>query len=195
MTKRRVRCPNCGSLDTKRKARQGPRRRDSTDRLSLRDSCVDRAVAASLASASPRARARGSLEDVVGEAVRLYIQGRSSYRVLATMLERRLGLSVSRFTSTAGFKSSGPEPRRPLRSRPSSPAVGSFLGNGGRAIYVRGDKHCLLIGVDHGDEPVGRGSGEGEAPTHEERQYEDPHRRHREPQGRRRRARRVAPDH
>ena len=43
-------------------------------------------------SARPRAR---FTEEVVEEAVRLYIQGLSSYRVLAVMLEQRLGRSVS----------------------------------------------------------------------------------------------------
>ena len=46
-----------------------------------------------------------------------------------------------------------------------------------------------------GQEPVGRRSGEGKAPTREERQHEDRDRRYGEPQRRRRRARRVAPDH
>jgi transposase-like protein len=46
-------------------------------------------------SARPRGR---FTDDFVNEAVRIYVQGLSSYRVLATMLEQRLGKSVSRFT-------------------------------------------------------------------------------------------------
>ena len=45
-----------------------------------------------------------------------------------------------------------------------------------------------------GQEPVGRRSGEGKAPTCEQRQHENRHRRYGEPQRRGRRARRVASD-
>jgi transposase-like protein len=50
-------------------------------------------------------------DNVVEEAVRIYVQGLSSYRVLAAMLEHRLGVSVSRFTLNAGCSSSERAPR------------------------------------------------------------------------------------
>ena len=71
-------------------------------------------------TARPRAR---FTEEVVEEAVRLYIQGLSSYRVLAVMLEQRLGRSVSLHAQWLGSKNSESAPRRPLRS----PAAGGSL--------------------------------------------------------------------
>jgi transposase-like protein len=98
---------------------------------------------------SARPGARFS-EDVIEEAVRLYIQGLSSYRVLATMLERRLGLSVSRFTLNGWVHELGTRAKTPLEvSAELGPRWGGFLGIDGKAIYVKGDKRCLLIGVDH----------------------------------------------
>jgi transposase-like protein len=89
-------------------------------------------------------------DDVVEEAVRTYVQGLSSYRVLATMLEARLGQSVSRFTLNSWVLELAAQAKKPIDvSLELAPKWGGFLGVDGKAIHIRGDKHCLLIGVDH----------------------------------------------
>jgi transposase-like protein len=89
-------------------------------------------------------------DDVVAEAVRVYVQGLSSYRVLASMLEHRLGQPVSRFTLNGWVKELAAQAKTPLEvSLEFAPKWGGFLGVDGKAIYVRGAKHCLLIAVDH----------------------------------------------
>jgi transposase-like protein len=96
-----------------------------------------------------RPRARFS-DTVVMEAVRLYVQGLSSYRVLASMLEQRLGRSVSRFTLNGWVSELGGQAKTPLEvSMELRPTWGGFLGIDGKVIFVRGTRHCLLLGVDH----------------------------------------------
>ncbi|MGH2746938.1 MAG: transposase [Actinomycetota bacterium] len=98
-------------------------------------------------TARPRSR---FTDDVIKEAVRLYIQGLSSYRVLAVMLEQRLGRSVSRFTLNGWVQELGERAKTPLEvSIELQPEWGGFLGIDGKVIRVKGDKRCLLIGVDH----------------------------------------------
>ncbi len=101
-------------------------------------------------------------DDVVEEAVRTYVQGLSSYRVLATMLEHRLGQSVSRVALNSWVQELGPEAKTPLEvSAELTPRWGGFLGVDGKAIYVRGAKHCLLIGVDHPTQDLVHAAGGG----------------------------------
>lgn len=89
-------------------------------------------------------------DDVIEEAVRLYVQGLSSYRVLAVMLEQRLGRPVSRFTLNGWVQELGERAKTPLEvSMELQPQWGGFLGIDGKVIRVKGDKRCLLIGVDH----------------------------------------------
>jgi hypothetical protein len=57
------------------------------------------------------------------------------------------------------------------------------------------DQQSVGVRERGGDEPVGRGSGEGKAATHSRRQDETRHRRYGEPQAHRRGAWVVAPDH
>ncbi|MDQ3531583.1 MAG: transposase [Actinomycetota bacterium] len=97
------------------------------------------------------ARPRAGFSDaVVMEAVRLYVQGLSSYRVLASMLEQRLGRSVSRFTLNSWVSELGGQAKTPLEvSTELRPTWGGFLGIDGKVIFVRGARHCLLLGVDH----------------------------------------------
>jgi transposase-like protein len=97
------------------------------------------------------ARHRAGFSDtVVMEAVRLYIQGLSSYRVLASMLEQRLGRSVSRFTLNSWVSELGAEAKTPLEvSMELRPTWGGVLGIDGKVIFVRAARHCLLVGVDH----------------------------------------------
>ena len=98
-------------------------------------------------SARPGARFTDEVEE---EAVRLYIQGLSSYRVLAVMLEQRFGRSVSRFTLNGWVQELGERAKTPLEvSMELQPKWGGFLGIDGKVIRVKGAKHCLLIGVDH----------------------------------------------
>lgn len=89
-------------------------------------------------------------DDVVQEAVRFYVQGLSSYRVLSALIEDRLARPVSRFTLNNWVRELGARAKTPLEvSFELAPRWGGFLGVDGKAIYVKGNKHCLLIGVDH----------------------------------------------
>src|SRR5688572_22600589 len=84
------------------------------------------------------------------EAVRLYVQGLTSYRVLASMLEQRLGRSVSRYTLNGWVSELAGQAKTPLEvSKELRPNWGGFLGIDGKVIFVRGARHCLLVGVDH----------------------------------------------
>jgi transposase-like protein len=66
------------------------------------------------------------------------------------MLEHRIGQSVSRVALNTWVQELGAEAKSPLEvSAELTPGWGGFLGVDGKAIYVRGHKHCLLIGVDH----------------------------------------------
>lgn len=101
-----------------------------------------------------RPRARFS-EDVVFEAVRLYVQGLPSYRTLATLLERRVGRPVSRVTLNAWVDELGGASLTPLEvSAALSPDWGGFLGVDGKAIFVTGEERCLLVGVDQTTQDV-----------------------------------------
>lgn len=98
-------------------------------------------------SARPRAK---FADDVVLEAARVYIQGLPSYRVLAALLEGRVGQSVGRVTINNWVHDLGEQAKTPLEvSIELQPRWGGFLGIDGKAIHVQGAKHCLLIGVDH----------------------------------------------
>jgi hypothetical protein len=87
-------------------------------------------------TARPRAR---FADDVVEEAVRVYVQGLSSYRVLASVLEHRLEKPVSRVALNSWAQELGARAKTPLEvSAELSPRWGGFLGVDGKAIYVRG---------------------------------------------------------
>ncbi|CAN5657472.1 hypothetical protein BH18ACT15_BH18ACT15_05470 [soil metagenome] len=89
-------------------------------------------------------------DEVMLEAVRLYVQGLGSYRVLASMLEQRHGRSVSRVTLNSWVQELGGEAKTPLEvSIELRPTWGGFLGIDGKVIFVTGKRQCLLIGVDH----------------------------------------------
>jgi hypothetical protein len=89
------------------------------------------------------------------EAVRLYVQGLSSYRVLASMLEQRLGRSVSRFTLNGWVSELGAAAKTPLEvSMELAPTWGGFLGIDGKVIFVRGNRHCLLLAVDYSTQDI-----------------------------------------
>ena len=96
---------------------------------------------------------RGSqfADEVAREAVRLYVQGLPSYRTLATLLEARIGRSVSRFTLNRWVDTAGAAAKTPLMvsAELAPPDWGGVLGVDGKVIRVSGDKACLLIAVDH----------------------------------------------
>jgi len=95
---------------------------------------------------------------VVEEAVRLYVQGLPSYRILAVLLGRRFGRSVSRFTLNTWVEDAGCRAKTPLEvSAELSPTWSGFLGVDGKAIWTAGQERCLLIGVDQGTQDVVHG--------------------------------------
>jgi hypothetical protein len=70
--------------------------------------------------------------------------------VLVALFERRFGQSVGRVTLNNWVYELGGMAKTPLEvSAELQPKWGGFLGIDGKAIYVKGNKHCLLIGVDH----------------------------------------------
>lgn len=150
MGKTGVRCPRRGGLDTIRRGRtrsapsglQGPLK--PLQRFSCK-SCGT-SFTPDRKAAAPRARFSDEMKK---DAVRHYIQGLSSYRVLATMLEQRHGKSISRSTLNEWTLELGAGAKTPLEvSIELQPEWGGFLGIDGKAIYVRGKEHCWLLGVD-----------------------------------------------
>ncbi|MGH2660098.1 MAG: transposase [Actinomycetota bacterium] len=103
--------------------------------------------------ARPRAR---FAEDAVEEAVRLYVQGLPSYRVLAVLLEQRLGRPVARFTLNGWVNELGGRAKTPVEvsAELRPPCWSGFLGVDGKAIFVAGDEAALLVGVDQGTHDV-----------------------------------------
>ncbi|MGH2819979.1 MAG: hypothetical protein ACRDJ5_04925 [Actinomycetota bacterium] len=140
--------PRCGGLDTMRRGRtrSSPTTLDGSLKPLQRFSC--RHCQSTFTSERKAARPHASFSDaVVLEAVRLYVQGLSSYRVLAAMPEQRLGRSVSRFTLNAWVSELGGAAKSPLEVfMELAPTWSGFLGIDGKVIFVRGARHRLLIG-------------------------------------------------
>jgi hypothetical protein len=90
------------------------------------------------------------------EAVRLYVQGLSSYRILSVLLEQRLGRAVGRATLNGWVDELGARAKTPLEvSAELQPHSWSgFLGVDGKAIHVRGEEAALVVGVDQGTRDV-----------------------------------------
>jgi hypothetical protein len=66
------------------------------------------------------------------------------------MFERRSRQSLGRVTLNNWVCELGGMAKTPLEvSAELQPHWGGFLGIDGKAIYVKGNKHCLLVGVDH----------------------------------------------
>ena len=110
-----MRCPHCGSLETKRhgKTRGAPAGLNGPSRPLQRFLCRDCRTTFTAGRANAKPRARFS-EDVVREAVRLSVQGLPSYRRLAELVEQRLGQSVSRFTLNGWVDDAGAAAKTPL---------------------------------------------------------------------------------
>ncbi len=90
------------------------------------------------------------------EAVRICVQGLSSYRVAATLLGDRLGVRLSPFTVNRWVDDAGGRAMRPVEVSAllSPPAWSGFLGVDGKAIWVRGEERCLLVAVDQGTQDI-----------------------------------------
>jgi transposase-like protein len=138
-------------LETKRNGttRSGPRGLSGTLGPLQRFFCSACRTSFTLERRTARRRARFA-DDVVLEAVRVYVQGLASYRTLATLLEGRLGRPVSRYAINRWVDEFGAAAKTPLdvSTELSPPRWGGVLGVDGKAIFVRGEEHCLLIGVD-----------------------------------------------
>jgi len=95
-------------------------------------------------------------DDVVEEAVRLYVQGLPSYRVLSVLLEQRLGRPVGRITLNRWVDAFGARAKTPLEvsAELRPPAWSGFLGVDGKAIYIAGEEAALVVGVDQGTHDV-----------------------------------------
>jgi len=116
--------------------------------------CKDCSTSFTLGRNSARSRAKFA-DDIVEEAARRYVQGLASYRVLAAMLEHRLGRPVGRFTLNGWVDELGGRAKTPLEvSIELQPKWGGFLGVDGKVIRVSGQEHCLLIGVDHPSQDI-----------------------------------------
>jgi transposase-like protein len=95
-------------------------------------------------------------DDLVIEVVRLYVQGLPSYRTLSTLVESRVGRPISRITLNRFVNDLGGAAKTPLEiSAELAPSSwGGVLGVDGKAIFVRGEERCLLIGVDQTTQDV-----------------------------------------
>ena len=93
---------------------------------------------------------------MVEEAVRLYVQGFPSYRVLALLLERRLGQPVGRITLNRWVDALGARAKTPVEvsAERRPPGWSGFLGVDGKAIYIAGEEAALVVGVDQGTHDV-----------------------------------------
>lgn len=146
-----MRCPNCGSLDTKRKGKTSGAPTGLTGSLKPLQRFLCRSCETSFTVGRRTARPRARFaNDVVLEAVRLYVQGLASYRVLTDLLSNRIGRPVSRFTLNTWVDDIGARAKTPLEvSAELAPKWGGFLGVDGKSIWVAGKECCLLIAVDH----------------------------------------------
>jgi len=94
-----VRCPSCGSLETKRNGKTASAPVGRSGRLKPLQRFVCSACGASFSALRRAAKPGASFtEDFALEAVRLYVQGLPSYRTLARLLEPQAGRPVSRTT-------------------------------------------------------------------------------------------------
>jgi len=97
--KRRMRCPSCGSLETKRNGKTTTAPVGVSGQLRPLQRFLCTMCKTSFTAERNAARPRASFTDeFVLEAVRMYVQGMPSYRTLAALLEPRVGRSISRMT-------------------------------------------------------------------------------------------------
>lgn len=81
----------------------------------------------------------------------MYVQGLTSYRTLAALLEPRIGRPVSRFTINAWVDAAGAAAKTPLQmsAELAPPGWGGVLGIDGKMLRIGGTKACLMVAVDH----------------------------------------------
>lgn len=92
---------------------------------------------------------------MLNEAVRFYVQGLASYRILSTLMEHRVGRPISRSTLNGWVDQAGRMAMTPLEmSAGLAPHWGGFLGVDGKAVFVKGVEHALLVAVDQTTQDV-----------------------------------------
>ncbi len=152
-----MRCPRCGSLDTKRNGKTTAAPVSANGRLKPLQRFLCRACRASFTPDRTTARRGASFtDDVMVEAVRLYVQGLPSYRTLATLLTRQLDRSVSAMTLNRWVHDLGGAAKTPLEVSSSLAPTGwgGVLGVDGKAIFVAGEERTLLVGVDQATQDI-----------------------------------------
>lgn len=152
-----MRCPRCGSLETKRKgmASTAPRGVGGPLKPLRRFLCRGCGRSFTLGRDAALARSRYTRE-VKAETVRLYVEGLASYRVLSRLMAARVGELISPVTLNRWVLETAQAAKTPLQvsAELAPPAWGGFLGVDGKTIWVRGTKHALLVGVDHPSQDV-----------------------------------------
>jgi len=152
-----VRCPSCGSLETKRngKTTTAPVGVSGPLRPLQRFLCTRCRTSFTTARAAAR-RGSSFTDDFALEAVRLYVQGLPSYRTLAALLEPKAGRPVSRMTLNRWVHELGAAAKTPLQvsAELEPPNWSGVLGIDGKAVCVAGEERCLLVAVDQGSQDV-----------------------------------------
>ena len=148
---------NCGSLETKRNGRTQTAPTTLAGELGTLQRFLCASCGSSFTSARRAASARARFsDDVMAEAVKLYVQSLSPYRSLALQLARRLPTAPSRTTLWRWVDAAGSIAKTPLQvsAELAPPGWGGFLGVDGKAIFVHGVEHCLLVAVDQRSQDV-----------------------------------------
>lgn len=88
--------------------------------------------------------------------MRRYVQGLTSYRVLATMLSDKLERPISRITLNEWVLEVGGRAKTPLQvsAELAPPWWGGVLGVDGKEISVRGEDRPVIIAVDHPSQDI-----------------------------------------
>lgn len=152
-----MRCPRCGSLDTKRNGKATATPVGANGPLKPLQRFLCRTCGLSFTSARTTARRGASFSnDVMVEAVRLYVQGLPSYRTLATLLGRQLDRPISAMTLNRWVQNLGHAAMTPLEVSATlvPPGWGGVLGVDGKAIFVAGEERTLLVGVDQSTQDI-----------------------------------------
>jgi transposase-like protein len=93
--------------------------------------------------------------EVALEAGRLYVQGLSSYRTLATLVSDQVGRPVAKSTLNGWVDELGGRALSAVElSRVLAPVWSGWLGVDGKAIRVGGQEWCLLVAVDQGTQDI-----------------------------------------
>lgn len=143
----------CGSLNTKRNGtRESPGSEESRRRRFWCHDCC-RSFGWDTPSDAAGVQSRVRFPPRKLEATRLYVEGLSSYRILSRILTG-YGIEASAMTLNRWVLEVARAARTPLEvsaqvAASTAPAWGGFLGLDGKAIWIRGVKHAVMVGVDH----------------------------------------------